>query len=60
MPGLYFYDNNVVDIVRKLEAEDLGRPAENGMEITAVNNAYLEKGLLSVVPMGDDEYLLTP
>lgn len=24
------------------------------MEITAVNNAYLEKGLLSVVPMGDE------
>lgn len=54
VPGLYFYNNSVVDIVRKLEAEDLGSLAENGMEITAVNNAYLEKGLLSVVPMGDE------
>ncbi|MBZ9674742.1 glucose-1-phosphate thymidylyltransferase RfbA [Mesorhizobium sp. ES1-1] len=45
--GLYFYDNDVVDIARSI------RPSERGeLEITAVNNAYLERGLLHVHRLG--------
>ncbi len=47
IPGLYFYDNSVVDIVEHL------RPSERGeLEITDVNLAYLRKGKLHVVSMG--------
>lgn len=45
--GLYFYDNDVIDIARKLE------PSERGeLEITCVNRAYLERGDLSVEILG--------
>jgi glucose-1-phosphate thymidylyltransferase len=44
--GLYFYDNRVVDITRRL------RPSARGeLEITDVNLAYLERGELEVVVM---------
>ena len=43
VPGLYFYDNDVAQIARELE------PSERGeLEITGVNNAYLERGTLTV------------
>jgi glucose-1-phosphate thymidylyltransferase len=43
VPGLYFYDNEVIDIAASLT------PSERGeYEITDVNSAYLERGQLSV------------
>jgi glucose-1-phosphate thymidylyltransferase len=45
--GLYFYDQQVVDIAANL------RPSARGeLEITDVNKAYMERGLLSVELMG--------
>lgn len=45
--GLYFYDNDVVNIAPTI------RPSERGeLEITAVNNVYLERGQLQVHQLG--------
>ncbi len=45
--GLYFYDNDVVDIAKNIQ------PSERGeLEITDVNKVYLERGDLSVEVMG--------
>ena len=43
IPGLYFYDNNVVELAKKV------KPSERGeKEITTLNEMYLEQGLLNV------------
>ncbi|EAP99624.1 glucose-1-phosphate thymidylyltransferase, partial [Janibacter sp. HTCC2649] len=43
VPGLYFYGNDVVEIARSLSPSQRGE-----LEITAVNDAYLQRGDLSV------------
>ena len=47
VPGLYFYDHNVIEIARNV------KPSERGeIEITSINNEYLRRGMLHVETMG--------
>ena len=47
IPGLYFYDNQVIQIAKSI------KPSKRGeLEITAVNNVYLNSGKLNVILLG--------
>ena len=47
VPGIYFYDNDVVKIAKSI------KPSERGeLEITDVNRVYMERGKLQVIPLG--------
>lgn len=47
VPGLYFYDNKVVETAKNVKPSDRGE-----IEITSINNQYLSEGALNVTLMG--------
>lgn len=47
VPGLYFYDNDVIEIAKNVKLSDRGE-----YEITAVNNEYLKRKKLKLVVLG--------
>jgi glucose-1-phosphate thymidylyltransferase len=49
VPGLYFYDNDVVNIAANIQPSARGE-----LEITSVNEEYLKRGKLHVIPLGKE------
>ena len=47
IPGLYFYDNKVVEIAKELKPSDRGE-----LEITDINREYLKRKQLKAIPLG--------
>lgn len=47
VPGVYFYDNSVVEIAKNIKPSPRGE-----YEITDINKSYLEQGKLRVAPLG--------
>ncbi|OUW79717.1 MAG: glucose-1-phosphate thymidylyltransferase [bacterium TMED217] len=47
IPGLYFYDNQIVNIAKKMKPSD-----RNELEITDINNYYFSKKILKVTELG--------
>ncbi|WP_270750090.1 glucose-1-phosphate thymidylyltransferase RfbA [Fusobacterium hominis] len=47
VPGLYFYDNTVIEKAKKIKPSSRGE-----LEITAINNLYLKEGTLNVLSFG--------
>ena len=47
VPGIYFYDNEVVEIAKNIKPSARGE-----IEITDVNEVYMKKGKLKVIPLG--------
>ncbi len=51
--GLYFYDNNVVNIAKSIKPSDRGE-----LEITSINEEYLKRGKLKVTVLDDGDVWL--
>jgi glucose-1-phosphate thymidylyltransferase len=58
--GLYFYDNDVIEIAKTIQPSDRGPGQKAELEITAVNAEYLRRGKLKVTTLdGGDVWLDT-